>query len=266
MTTKKSLIEQLYEQYGGDISKIEKDLADIKRNKSPKVQPANNNPVVVSLKNVVKTYKGGSGHVTAVDNISFDIREGEIVALVGPSGSGKSTVLNVIGGLDRPSEGIAVVDGVDVGKLKGSEKAVYRNQHVGFVFQFFYLQPYLNLQTNVEVPDMFAKNSKSNRHQTSKELIEAVGLTDRISHLPKELSGGQMQRAAIARALLNRPKIILADEPTGNLDSKNASEVMDLFQQVRKDFGSTIIIVTHDQKMAQRADRIIELVDGKVAN
>lgn len=156
------------------------------------------------------------------------------------------------------------MDGRELGKLSDRKLSVFRGQTIGFVFQFFYLQPFLRLQTNLEVPAMFARVKRSERQASTARLAEAVGLADRLKHLPKELSGGQMQRAAIARALMNKPKLILADEPTGNLDSQNGEAIISLFEQVRRDYGATVIVVTHDPKIAARADREIHLKDGVI--
>ena len=221
-------------------------------------------PVVISTDNLIKRYKVGKQHVDALQGVSIEIRQGEFVAFTGPSGSGKSTLLQLIGGLDKPSEGMVVVDGQDLTKLNDRALSNFRNKTIGFVFQFFYLQPFLNLKTNLTVPAIFARSDRKERGAAAEQLATAVGLADRLSHLPKEMSGGQMQRAAIARALLNKPKLILADEPTGNLDSTNGAAIVELFEKVRKDFGTTIIVVTHDPKIAARADREIILKDGKV--
>lgn len=223
-------------------------------------------PVLIKADNLSKSYKVGKQRVAALKDVSVAIHEGEFVAFTGPSGSGKSTLLQLIGGLDKPSEGTVTVDGHDLTKLNDRNLSRFRNQTIGFVFQFFYLQPFLRLQTNLEVPAIFARTKPKTRAEHAKELAGAVGLDDRLSHLPKELSGGQMQRAAIARALLNKPKLILADEPTGNLDSVNGKAIIELFEQVRKDFGTTIIVVTHDPKIAAHADREIVLRDGEIAS
>jgi ABC-type lipoprotein export system ATPase subunit len=220
--------------------------------------------VVVNIQDVVKSYKIGRQTVKALRGVSLQIRAGEYVALTGPSGSGKSTLLQLIGALDKPSEGTITIDGMNVAKMSDRKLSSLRNKTVGFVFQFFYLQPFLNLQTNLEVPAMFARTPKNQRASKVQELAEKVGLADRLKHLPKELSGGQMQRAAIARALLNNPKIILADEPTGNLDRQNALAIMDLFEAIRDTYGTTIIIVTHDKELAARSDREIRLLDGEI--
>lgn len=220
--------------------------------------------VVLQMQDVTKSYKIGRQKVEALRGISLEVREGEYVSLTGPSGSGKSTMLQLIGALDKPTNGTILIGGTNIAKMSDRRLSVLRNKTIGFVFQFFYLQPFLKLQANLEVPAMFARVPKKQRVEKVLELAEKVGLADRLKHLPKELSGGQMQRAAIARALLNNPKIILADEPTGNLDRQNALAIMDLFEAVRETYGTTIIMVTHDKELAERADREIRLLDGKI--
>lgn len=231
--------------------------------KRPKT-PVNDNPVLIELQNVSKRYKLGRQHVDALDGVSLAIREGEFVALTGSSGSGKSTLLQLIGGLDKPSSGSIAVNNQNISKLSDRKLSIFRNQTVGFVFQFFYLQPFLRLQTNLEVPAMFSRTGRKDRSAKAEKLAGSVGLQERLRHYPKELSGGQMQRAAIARALLNNPKVILADEPTGNLDSVNGKAIIDLFEDVRTRLGTTIVVVTHDAKIAAYADREIKLSDGKI--
>ena len=218
----------------------------------------------VSVRNVFKTYAVSKQAVGALQDVSLDIDKGEFVVITGPSGSGKSTLLQLIGGLDRPSRGDILVDGALLGAMNDRHLSHFRGQTIGFVFQFFYLQPFLRLRRNLEVPGMFARTKRAERQQRVQELAEAVGLADRLDHLPRELSGGQIQRAAIARALFNRPKILLADEPTGNLDSKNGGAIIDLFEQIRNDFGTTVVVVTHDLTIARRADRVIVLKDGAI--
>lgn len=232
--------------------------------KKPKI--ANNNSVLITLEAVAKQYKLGRQKVEALKGVSIEIKEGEFIAITGSSGSGKSTLLQLIGGLDKPTSGQITVDGHNISQLSDRKLSTFRNQTVGFVFQFFYLQPFLGLKTNLEVPAMFARTKRKVRGPRAIELADAVGLSDRLKHLPKELSGGQMQRAAIARALLNKPKLLLADEPTGNLDSQNGGAIIDLFEQVRRDFGTTIVVVTHDSTIAARADREIALKDGELVS
>jgi ABC-type lipoprotein export system ATPase subunit len=226
--------------------------------------PRQSDRVIVSVSDVRKEYKIGKQKVPVLQGATLDIYEGEFVALTGASGSGKSTLLNLIGGLDKPTEGTITVDDLHIEKLKDSELSKFRNATIGFVFQFFYLQPFLRLGTNIEVPGMFGRIKSEERRERMKELADSVGLSDRVDHFPKELSGGQMQRAAIARALLNRPKILLADEPTGNLDSENSKSIISLLDTIRRKYGTTIVMVTHDRDIARHADREIVLKDGVV--
>lgn len=221
--------------------------------------------ILLSVKSLTKEYKRGRQRIPVLNGISLDIHEGEIVAITGASGSGKSTLLQILGGLDKPTAGEVLYSGTNLAKLSDSKLSAFRRQTVGFVFQFFYLQPFLKLERNLEVPGMFSRTKRAERRQQSERLAEKVGLSDRLAHLPRELSGGQMQRAAIARALFNKPKIILADEPTGNLDSKNGQAIIELFEAIREELGTTIIIVTHDEAIARRADRIIHIKDGMLA-
>lgn len=220
--------------------------------------------IVVSVADLKKTYKLGKQTVEALCGVSLEIAKGEFIALTGPSGSGKSTLLQLIGGLDKPSGGSILVNGIDISKMNDRALSEFRNRTIGFVFQFFYLQPFLRLRQNLEVAGMPARTRPAARTQRVNELAGVVGLEERLEHFPRELSGGQMQRAAIARALLNNPAILLADEPTGNLDSENGTMIIDLFEQIRNEFGTTIVVVTHDPAVANRADRIIRLKDGAV--
>lgn len=254
----------ILEKYDGDISKILDALEKLKGSESKHRAKKATGEVVISLQKTFKTYKIGRQRVDALQNVDIEIRQGEYVALTGPSGSGKSTLLQLIGALDKPTSGVVMVNGQDISKLSDRKLSVFRNKTIGFVFQFFYLQPFLSLQRNLEVPGMFARTKRRVRKEQAIKLATSVSLSDRLSHLPNELSGGQMQRAAIARALLNSPKIILADEPTGNLDRENAFAIMDMFDKVRAAYGTTVVVVTHDSELAARADREIRLRDGKV--
>ena len=223
-------------------------------------------PVIISVRGLEKSYKMGKTHIQALNGVTLDIHEGEIVALTGSSGSGKSTLLQLMGGLDKPTAGSVSVGGTDLQTMRDGRLSEFRNRTIGFVFQFFYLQPFLRLERNLEVAGMFARTKRAERRARVAELAEHVGLGDRLRHFPKELSGGQMQRAAIARALLNQPKILLADEPTGNLDSTNGRAIIDLFEKIRDEFQTTIVIVTHDPLVAARADREIALHDGGIVS
>ena len=233
---------------------------------SAKVQApvSNGQPAIISVQSVTKTYKMGKQKVQALNDISLDIYPGEIVAIVGPSGSGKSTLLQILGCLDTPTKGKVLVDGSDITKLGDGKLSQLRRSTIGFIFQSFYLQPFLKLGDNVAVPAMFTSKKRQAINDETTQLLDKVGLLDRRNHYPKEISGGQIQRAAIARALINQPKIILADEPTGNLDSKNSEAIIDLFKTIRQQLGTTIIVVTHNIEVASMADRVIRLKDGAV--
>jgi putative ABC transport system ATP-binding protein len=221
-------------------------------------------PAVIELKSLTKTYRLGDEELNALDSIDCTIQAGEFVAITGPSGSGKSTLANIIGGLDRPTSGTVIVDGSDLSHVRDRALSDYRNHHIGFVFQSFNLQGTQTALENVMLPLVFARMKPRDRKTRAKECLEAVGLGDRLKHKPSQLSGGQRQRVAIARALAVKPSIILADEPTGNLDSARGEEVMKLLKDLNKQ-GMTLIIITHDMSIAKQADRIIQIKDGKVA-
>ncbi len=216
---------------------------------------------MISIKNLNKIYKTGDIEVHALKNINLEIKHGEFIAIMGQSGSGKSTLMNILGCLDNPSDGQYLLDGIEIGKQKPDELSLVRNKKIGFVFQAFNLIPRTNVLKNVELPMIYAKIRPSHRRQRALELLEKVGLKDRINHLPNELSGGQKQRVAIARALANNPPIILADEPTGNLDTQSSSEIMDIFSNLHRE-GNSIILVTHEPDIAAYADRTIVFRDG----
>jgi putative ABC transport system ATP-binding protein len=260
-------LASVLDDFGGDLEQASRALADLAEKRRKDDTPKHTyGDVILRLDHAARQYKiGRSNKVAAVRDVSLEVRQGEFIAITGPSGSGKSTLLNLIGGLDKPDTGSVVVDGHELAKLSDPKLSEFRNRTIGFVFQFFYLQPFLNVRTNLTVPGMFARLPRPDREARVAELAEAVGITDRLQHLPKELSGGQMQRAAIARALLNRPKIILADEPTGNVDRANAHAIIELFSRMRDRYGTTVIIVTHDPEVARHADRTIVLRDGSVA-
>ncbi len=218
---------------------------------------------IIELKNIVKNYKVGTIIVRALRSVSLEIEKNEYVAIMGPSGSGKSTLMNLIGCLDTPTSGTYVLNGNDVSMLDDNQLADIRNNEIGFVFQTFNLLPRYTALENVMLPLIYAGFSKAERLDRAKEVLESVKLTDRIAHKPNELSGGQRQRVAVARALVNHPSIILADEPTGNLDSKTSIDIMNLFDEIHV-LGNTIIVVTHEEYIAQRARRVVRLMDGEV--
>ena len=219
---------------------------------------------VVRLENVVKTYSMGESEVHALRGISFEIEQGEFLSIMGPSGSGKSTCMNMIGCLDRPTSGIVEINGNETAKMTEKELAVLRNQTVGFVFQQYHLIPSMNVLENVMLPLKYQKVEKSERVERAKKALEAVGLGDRLKHRPHELSGGQKQRVAIARAMITDPKILLADEPTGALDSSTGKQVMELFKTINREKGTTVIIVTHDPGIGASTQRCIKILDGQV--
>ncbi|MEM5782790.1 MAG: ABC transporter ATP-binding protein [Candidatus Aenigmatarchaeota archaeon] len=220
---------------------------------------------IIELVNVSKIYKLDNVEVKAISNINLKIKKGETVAIMGPSGSGKSTLLHIIGCLDKPSSGKVIIDSKDVSKLNENQLAEIRRQKIGFVFQFFYLIPSLNALRNVMFPMLFTNNlNKEEKEKKAIELLELVGLKNRIYHRPAEMSGGERQRIAIARALANDPQIILADEPTGNLDTEKGKAIIDLLLNLNKEKNITLIIVTHDSYIASHAKRIIKLKDGKI--
>lgn len=220
---------------------------------------------IVSIRNLSKVYSQGEIQVTALDNVSLDITAGEFLTLMGPSGSGKSTLLHIIAGIDRPTSGECRVQGIDVTQLNESQLADWRNQNVGFVFQTFNLLPVLTAFENVELPLLLTRLSRSERRAQVETALELVGLSDRARHLPKQLSGGQEQRVAIARSLVTDPAILVADEPTGNLDSHSAQEVLSVLQALSKQAGKTIIMVTHDPRAASFGSRTIHLEKGELA-
>lgn len=220
---------------------------------------------IIRLEKIIKDYKVGTQYVHALRSITASIYKNEYVALMGPSGSGKSTLMNIIGCLDTPSNGKYILNSKDVSELNDSSLAEIRNKEIGFVFQTFNLLPRSTALDNVSLPLIYSGIGKQKRVDRAKEVLDSVNLSDRIDHKPNELSGGQRQRVAVARALVNSPSIILADEPTGNLDSKTSIEIMGLFQQIH-DAGNTIIVVTHEEDIATYAHRIIRLIDGEIAS
>lgn len=217
---------------------------------------------ILKVEGLTKTYGGGDGPVRAVDGISFSVEKGEFVAIIGPSGSGKSTLLHIIGGVDRPSGGKVYVNGQDVYAQNEDQLAIFRRRHVGLIYQFYNLIPVLNVTENMTLP-VLMDGRKINKDRL-RELTEVLGLRGKEKNLPNQLSGGQQQRVSIGRALMNAPAIVLADEPTGNLDSKNSQEIVELLKQSNKKYGQTLIVITHDEQIALQADRVIAIEDGKI--
>lgn len=219
---------------------------------------------VLKIENLTKKYGKGQSEVIAVDDISFSVRKGEFVAIVGPSGSGKSTLLHLLGGVDRPSSGKVFIDGMDIYGLKEKDLSILRRRRVGFVFQAYNLIPVLSAEENILMP-LLLDNRKEDR-QYIDELMSMLDLKERRRHLPSELSGGQQQRVSIGRALANKPSIILADEPTGNLDTRNSREVLELLKYSARKYNQTLILISHDMNIAGMADRVINIVDGKISS
>jgi putative ABC transport system ATP-binding protein len=223
-----------------------------------------NKQPIVDIVNVSKRYSVGKSTIQALNSISIAINRGEFIAITGESGSGKSTLLQLIGCLDKPTEGQITIAGKDTSTLNDTQLSDLRKKTIGFVFQSFYLQPFLRIDDNIAVPAMFTKQKKKDIDAQVTSLLNQVGLSERKEHYPKELSGGQIQRAAIARSLINNPSLLLVDEPTGNLDSQNSDKVISLFQKVRRQFGTTIIIATHNLDITRQADRVITLREGAI--
>lgn len=217
---------------------------------------------ILKVENLKKTYGKGNTLVKALDGISFTVDKGEFVAIVGASGSGKSTLLHLLGGVDRPTSGKIIIDGEDIYKLNETNLAIFRRRQVGLIYQFYNLIPILNVEENMTLPILL--DGKKPDEAYLKELIETLGLENRINHLPNELSGGQQQRVSIGRALMNRSALLLADEPTGNLDSKASRDIVELLKLSNKKYKQTIIMITHDHNLALNADRIITIDDGKI--
>lgn len=217
---------------------------------------------ILEISHLIKTYGKGDNLVKAVDDVSFSVPEGQFLAIVGASGSGKSTLLHMIGGVDNPTKGDIIIDGENISKYNSDKLAVFRREKVGIIYQFYNLIPVLNVSENITLPcDL---GNKKVDQEYLKDLIETLGLTDRVKNLPNQLSGGQQQRVAIGRALFNHPKIILADEPTGNLDKKSSDEIVNLLKTANQKYHQTVILVTHDANIAAQADRIITFEDGKI--
>ena len=273
MSATEQQIEEFLSLFDGDVSVARSALDRYTKPSSPQTVnevnegstlDSSDKPIIISVNHASKHYKLGKQTITALRDVSLDIRQGEFVAITGASGSGKSTLLHILGCLDKPTEGKVAVDGKDIAKLSDAKLSQLRKSTIGFIFQSFYLQPFLRLADNVAVPAMFTKTKRKTIDSKVSILLRQVGLDDQIHHFPSELSGGQIQRAAIARALMNNPRIVLADEPTGNLDSANSHAIIQLFKSIRDKLGTTIIVVTHDATIARQADRVIELRDGEV--
>jgi putative ABC transport system ATP-binding protein len=219
---------------------------------------------MIRLHNVHKAFKQGTSEITALAGVSLDIPKGQFAAIMGPSGSGKSTLLHLIGGLDRPTEGEVVVDGRIISQMADDEATLFRRARIGFVFQFFNLLPTLSALENVMLPLILDGKGEAQAQPSAERLLQRVGLAGRQHHLPEELSGGEVQRLAIARALVFNPPLLLADEPTGNLDSKTGEAILDLIRQINREEGCTVLMVTHDREAAARGDRVIRLKDGRI--
>ena len=217
---------------------------------------------ILEVKNLCKTYGKGETEVKALNNVSFSVDKGEFVAIIGPSGSGKSTLLHILGGVDVPTSGSVIINGEDISKLNETALAIFRRRQIGLIYQFYNLIPILTVEENLTLP-LRLDGRKPDERQTE-YLVKTLGLENRLDHLPNQLSGGQQQRVSIGRALINNPALMLADEPTGNLDSENSKEIVSLLRKLNKEQNQTVIIITHDERIALAADRIIEIEDGKI--
>ncbi len=218
---------------------------------------------ILRVEQLSKIYGTGENQVVALDSVSFSVQRGEFVAITGPSGSGKSTLLHILGGVDTPTSGRVMIDGTDIYSLNENNLAVFRRRHIGLIYQFYNLIPVLNVEENINLPLLLDGRKEDPAY--FKEIVRSLGLGDRLKYLPNQLSGGQQQRVSIGRALINRPALILADEPTGNLDSKNSGEIMQLLRHSNETYNQTLIVITHDEKIALQAGRIISIEDGRIA-
>ena len=232
-------------------------MSDIRR------KEGQNSMEILRVENLTKIYGKGDTAVKALDHISFTVEKGEFIAIIGPSGSGKSTLLHMLGGVDTPSSGEVFIDGTDIYRLNESKLAIFRRRQIGLIYQFYNLIPVLNVEENITLPLLL--DDRYVEKEELEELITTLGVGDRLEHLPNQLSGGQQQRVSIGRALVNNPAIVLADEPTGNLDSKNSEEIISLLKLYNQKYNQTLIIITHDEKIALQANRIISIEDGKIA-
>lgn len=217
---------------------------------------------ILETKNLSKIYGKGDTMVKALDNVSFSVNKGEFVAIVGPSGSGKSTLLHILGGVDVPTSGEVIIDNTDISKLDETALAIFRRRQIGLIYQFYNLIPILTVRENMELPILL--DGKKPDKKLVESLVKQLGLEQRLNHLPNQLSGGQQQRVSIGRALLNHPALLLADEPTGNLDSENSKEIISLLRHFNREYNQTVIIITHDERIALSADRVIAIEDGKI--
>ncbi|MBQ8934671.1 MAG: ABC transporter ATP-binding protein [Oscillospiraceae bacterium] len=217
---------------------------------------------ILEIKNLCKVYGTGETKVDALKNVSFDVEQGEFVAIVGPSGSGKSTLLHILGGVDSPTSGEVIISGTDISKLDETKLAIFRRRQIGLIYQFYNLIPILNVEENMTLPILL--DGKKPDQAVLSDLVEKLGLSSRLMHLPNQLSGGQQQRVSIGRALMNHPALLLADEPTGNLDSENSKEIVSLLRKFNKENKQTVIIITHDERIALSADRVITIEDGRI--
>ena len=218
--------------------------------------------IILKCENLSKEYGNDMNKIQALDNISFTVKKGQFISIVGASGSGKSTLLHLLGGIDRPSSGKIIIDNINICELSSDELAVFRRKNIGIIYQFYNLLPIMNVKENIVLPCQLDKQ-KVNKEELA-ELLKTLNLEDRIEHLPNQLSGGQQQRVAIGRALINHPALILADEPTGNLDSKTSKDIIELLRLSNKKYHQTILLVTHDENLASQADRVITIQDGKI--
>jgi putative ABC transport system ATP-binding protein len=222
----------------------------------------NNEMKILEIKNLCKVYGSGETKVDALKNVSFDVEQGEFVAIVGPSGSGKSTLMHILGGVDTPTSGVVNISGTDISKLDETKLAIFRRRQIGLIYQFYNLIPILNVEENMTLPILL--DGKKPDKKLLNDLVEKLGLSERVGHLPNQLSGGQQQRVSIGRALMNHPALLLADEPTGNLDSENSREIIALLRKFNKENRQTVIIITHDERIALSADRVITIEDGQI--
>ena len=218
---------------------------------------------ILRVENLTKVYGKGDTAVHALDGVSFSVQKGEFIAIIGPSGSGKSTLLHILGGVDYPTSGKVYIDGTDVYSMNETNLAIFRRRQIGLIYQFFNLIPVLNVEENITLPLLLDGRTVNKTHLSG--LLTTLGLQQRLTHLPNQLSGGQQQRVSVGRALVNNPALVLADEPTGNLDSKNSAEIIDLLRLYNRKYNQTLIVITHDEKIALQADRIISIEDGRIA-